>query len=168
MKGGANVHLPYVYVVLTPNIVKTHPPFLDYLKSKTSDMENNIGNQQYKTTQLEKFNTIVKLYDVIIVVKYNIAQKIYETSSLVDKKINVCPLFSEPENLAILGSALVLFKPLESTVVKTDIRETLLHHPVTIPEIRQGPSNATLPSLHTPKIEVRFISIHRRKINVAN
>ena len=169
MKGGANVHLSYVYVVLTPNIVKTHPPFLDYLKSKTSDMENNIGNQQYKTTQLAKFDSIVKLYDVIIVVKYNIAQKIYETSSLVDKKINVCPLFSEPESLAILGSALVLFKPLEeSTVVKPDIRETLLHHPVTIPEIRQGPTNATLPSLHTSKIEVRFISIHRRKINVAN
>ena len=83
MKGGANIHLAYVYIILTPNIAKRYPAFLEYIRNKTSDMESNVTNEEVKTVQMKQFDELVKINDIIIVIKHNIATEIYKKLSII-------------------------------------------------------------------------------------
>ena len=76
-----------------------------------------------------------------------------------------CPLFSEPEKLNILGSALIQFTPV--TQSREPIRETLRRHPIhsSIVELKSKTLRSPEPK-ENKHIIVRFISIHRRKIDV--
>jgi hypothetical protein len=166
MIGGANIHLAYVYIILTPNIAKRYPPFLEYIRNKTSDMESNVTNPEVKTVQMKQFDELVKINDIIIVVKHNIATEIYKKGTVLNKKINDCPLFYEPEKLNILGSALIQFTPV--THSQEPMRETLKRHPIhsSIVELKSKKTLRAPEPKENKHIIVRFISIHRRKIDV--